>query len=190
MAWLVQQDGTSFIVQQDGTSRLVLNDTATATPVARRITPAPVDTGSVELRGVVRLGIVIAATTAAFVPALRVVPAQLSDGAPELRGRITVGYRPPTPVAIRLTSPVTVDDAQRGVIRTAAVISAPSVPVVAVRVTPAWAFDFATALSPPGQIRSVSLAGAPVVVPDESGGVTVETAVRYIEVRMLGGTIP
>ena len=89
-------------------------------PVAPIITPdrtypklAPTDSGTIEIRGLIRTGLVVtvAAVVVSFVPFLR--PAQLDQPATP-QGRISTGYSvttaPPTPTpALRLT-PATLTD--------------------------------------------------------------------------------
>lgn len=113
MAWLVQQDGTSFIVQQDGTSRILLNGVAATPVVPGRLTPASVDNGSATLAGVIRRGII---ATAIVIPALL---APVGRGAPEpdvLRGRIQTGYTvttaPPTPTPALRVVPAQLDNVE------------------------------------------------------------------------------
>ena len=75
MAWIVQQDGISYIVQQDGTSRLLLNDVVVVAPRAQAFFGrSPVDSGSIEIRGVIRLGIFAALSVVAPTISARTIP--------------------------------------------------------------------------------------------------------------------
>ena len=96
MAWLVQQDGTSFIVQQDGVSRILLNDIVATTPYGFRITPAWFPDPELP-RGSFRSGFVVQATQTVIAP-VRIGSWYSVDPAP-LQGRITTGYAVTTTVA-------------------------------------------------------------------------------------------